>query len=104
MVFVVILKPLRNELENCLSIWQWVNVNIIPFEGFYKSFRHPVALRAFDRCEAGFKIELPGKDDRFLGCICRDEAGKTIHASNRSGNGFPYRGLMKWLINFEQGK
>ena len=78
MVFIVILKPLRDELENCLGIWQWVDVNIIPFEGFDKSFRHPVALRAFDRCEAGFEIELPGKDDRFLGYISRSIIGQHL--------------------------
>lgn len=86
MAFVVVLEPmrrkrkrscesfsrqLRDEFENCFGVWQRVHVNIIPLEGFDEGFRHPVTLRAFDRCEAGFEIELPGKDDCFLGRISR---------------------------------
>ena len=71
MVFVVVLEPLRNDFENYLSAWQRVYVNIIPFEGFDEGFRHTVALRAIDRRKAGFEIDLPCEDDRFLGCVCR---------------------------------
>lgn len=78
MVFVVILEPLRDEFENCFGIWQRVDVNIIPFEGFDEGFRHPVALRAYDRCEAGFEIKLPGEDDGFLGCISRSVVGQHL--------------------------
>lgn len=39
MVFVVVLEPLRDEFEICFGIWQRVDVNIIPFEGFDEGFR-----------------------------------------------------------------
>lgn len=73
MDFIVIVHPFLDLIESCLGIRYRTDADVVAFEGFHEGFGHAIALRAFDRGEAGRKAKrqrdfdsLPGGVDRTV--------------------------------------
>jgi len=44
MIFIVITKPVRDHRHHFSRVMQWMELNVIPFEGLDKRFRHPIGF------------------------------------------------------------
>lgn len=78
MVVVVVLDPTSNQSQNGLGIWQRRDLDVITLQRFHESLGDAVALRALDRCEAGFQAQLAGEDLRVLRDVGRAVVGQHL--------------------------
>ena len=71
MVLIVILEPVWKLPHDVLGRFNWVDVNVIAFEGFYECFGHSVALRRVCGCCASFEPKELCKLSGLMSCVAR---------------------------------
>jgi len=82
-VFVIVLDPASDQLDDGFGIGQRVDLDVIALERVHEGLGHSVGLRASDGCEARIQPQLSGEGPGFAGRVGAAVVGEHLDRLRR---------------------